>query len=97
MVNIILKWLHDVYRDLCLVCWFTFLCALFIWTSICVMIVLITHTIIFSKKEVLSRQAALDSSGESESSWEKGKCLKGTVMQIEKPLISGGLRVLKVS
>ena len=46
------------YLDLCLIFWFTSLRALFIWKSGYVTsIVSITHTVIFSKQEVLRRWA----------------------------------------
>ena len=59
----------DVYVGLCLVYWFTSLCDFFMWENIYVMsIVLITHTLIFSKQEVLRRWAVRGSSSENECS-----------------------------
>ena len=49
---------------------FTFLWALFIWTSGNVTgIVLITHTVIFSNQGVSRRRVALGSPGENKCSW----------------------------
>ena len=48
------------YLDLCLICCFTFLRTLFIWTSGYVTsIVSITHAVIFSKEDVLRRRACM--------------------------------------
>ena len=67
-------YLTTFHLDLCLICWFTSLRALFLWTSGNVTsIVSITHTVIFSKQEVLRRRAARGSSWENKCSWNNGK------------------------
>ena len=68
-----LKTFHDVI----LVCtWFirsAFLRGLFIWTSGNVTsIASITHTVIFSKREVSRRRVVHDSPGENKCSWNSG-------------------------
>ena len=68
-----IKWVIEVLRPFTmfiLVCtWFvqfTSLCALFMWTSSNITsIVLITHTVIFSKQEVSRRRVACGSPGEN--------------------------------
>ena len=62
-----MKTFHDVYLGLYFVCWFTSLRDFFIWENVYVIsIVSIAHAVHFSKQEVLRRQAARGSSGESE-------------------------------
>ena len=75
-----IKCITEVWRPFTmfiLVCpwfvWFTSLRALFIWTSGNVMsIVLITHTVIFSK-QVSRRWVACGSPGENKCLWNSGK------------------------
>ena len=61
----VLRALLWFYLDLCLICWFTSLCFIPLDKRQCHEIVLITHTDIFSKQEVLRRRAARGSSWEN--------------------------------
>ena len=70
-------WRHFMMFILVCICFFQFTSLhafLFIWTSGNVTsIVLITHTVIFSKQEVSRRRVARGSPGENKCSWNNGK------------------------